>query len=132
MAKTYLLLAATIVFNSVGNVLLSKGLKGTGGLNTRRPEEVLRFFLRALGSGTIWFAIVLLILFFVAYLLVLSRADYSYVSPASAAGYALVAVLGYALLGEHVTRSRWLGVALICAGVVLVGRTPPKTAKRGQ
>src|SRR5215467_3232559 len=122
MAKTYLLLAATIVFNSVGNVLLSQGVKSTGGLNSRRPEEVLRFFLRAMGSGTIWLAIGLLILFFITYLLVLSRADFSYVSPASAAGYALVVLLGYGVLGERVSRTRSLGVALICAGVILVGR----------
>jgi uncharacterized membrane protein len=129
MNKTYSLLAATIIFNSAGNVLLSQGVKSTGGLNSRRPEEVLKFFLQALGTGTIWVGIGLLVLFFITYLLVLSRADFSYVSPASAAGYALVVLLGYAVLGEHVTRTRSLGVALICAGVILVGRTPPSTTK---
>jgi drug/metabolite transporter (DMT)-like permease len=129
---THLLLALTVVFNSLGNVLLSEGMKRNGNLNAWRPGEALRFFTRALGSGTIWLGIGVLLLFFVVYLVVLSRADYSYVSPASAAGYAVVALLGYTVLGEPVTPVRWAGIALICAGVALVGRTPPRTAKEGR
>lgn len=71
----------------------------------------------------------MLLLYFVAYLMMLSRADYSYVSPATAAGYAVVAVLGYTFLGETVTPVRWVGITLICAGVTLVGRTSPRTVK---
>jgi drug/metabolite transporter (DMT)-like permease len=32
-----------------------------------------------------------------------------------------------ALLGETVSLRRWIGVALICAGVFLVGQTKPST-----
>jgi len=129
---TTLLLALTVVFNALGNVLLSEGMKRTGNLSAWRPGEVLRFFLRALANGTIWLGIGMLLLFFAGYLIVLSRADYSYVSPASSAGYALVALLGYTILGEPVTPVRWAGIALICAGVALVGRTPSRTAKEGR
>ena len=126
-AKTYFLLALTVALNSAGNVLLGAGMKRTGSLAAWTVGGALRFFLRALSSGAIWLGIGLLLLFFVAYLLVLSRADYSYVSPASAAGYAVVALLGYAVLGEEVAPVRWLGIGLICAGVILVGRTAPNT-----
>ena len=126
-AKTYFLLALTVALNSAGNVLLGAGMKRAGSLDAWTAGGALRFFLRALSSGAIWLGIGLLLLFFVAYLLVLSRADYSYVSPASAAGYAVVALLGYAVLGEEVAPVRWLGIGLICAGVVLVGRTAPST-----
>jgi len=121
------LLALTVALNSAGNVLLGAGMKRAGSLDAWTVGGALRFFLRALSSGDVWLGIGLLLLFFVAYLLVLSRADYSYVSPASAAGYAVVALLGYAVLGEEVAPVRWLGIGLICAGVVLVGRTAPST-----
>ncbi len=49
--------------------------------------------------------------------------------PASAFGYVLVPLLGYAVLGEAVTSTRWAGVAFICLGVTLVGRTPPRTTE---
>jgi drug/metabolite transporter (DMT)-like permease len=80
-------------------------------------------------SGLIWLGIVSFLLFFVCYMLVLSWADYSYVTPASAVGYAIVPLLGYAVLGEVVTSMRWAGVGFICLGVMLVGCTPPRTTE---
>ncbi len=80
-------------------------------------------------SGMVWLGISCLLLFFVSYLLVLTWADYSYVMPASAVGYVIVTFLGYAVLGEEVTLTRWAGVSLICLGVMLVGRTPPRTTQ---
>lgn len=123
--KTYALLGMMVIFGSVGNVLLSRGMKELGGLHGWSFEGVWLFFVRTFSSGTIWLGIAMLLLFFISYLLVLSWADFSYVSPASAVGYGLVAVLGYLFLGEHVPPVRWLGIVLICAGVVLVGRTHP-------
>ena len=75
--------------------------------------------------------VTLLALFLVTFLLVLSWADYSYVQPASAAGYALVPLLAYAIAGENVSALRWGGVALISVGVLLIGRTPVRTSGQG-
>jgi len=59
----------------------------------------------------------------------LSWADLSYVQPASAIGYAMVALLGYLLLGESVSPTRWMGVLCICGGVALVGGTDASTTQ---
>ena len=45
--------------------------------------------------------------------------------------YAVVPLLGHFVLGENVTGLRWAGVALICVGVMFVGRTPPSTTEKG-
>lgn len=127
--KTFVLLALMVVFGSLGDILLSQGMKQLGSLQSWAPEVVVSFFGRALDSGTVWLAITLLILFLVSYMLVLSWADFSYVSPASAVGYVLVALMGYFFLGEHVPMTRWIGVALICVGVVVVGGTHPNTTQ---
>jgi drug/metabolite transporter (DMT)-like permease len=84
---------------------------------------------RVLASGTIWLGIGSLISFFVAYMLVLSWADYSYVQPASSVAYAVVALLAHYMLREVVSPLRWLGVLIICLGVVVVGHTPPRTTE---
>ena len=78
-------------------------------------------------GGTIWIAIGLLLSYFIAYLLVLSWADYSYVQPASSASYVLIALLAHFVLHETISPVRWLGVAVICTGVFVVGHTHPKT-----
>jgi drug/metabolite transporter (DMT)-like permease len=128
-AKTYVLLALMVAFGSVGDVTLSRGMKELGKLHAWSFHTVLPFFERAFGSGTIWLGIVLLLLFFISYMLVLSWADFSYVSPASAIGYGLVAAMGYFFLGEHVPTVRWIGVGLICVGVLIVGGTRPNTGQ---
>ncbi len=128
-AKTYVLLALMVTFGSGGDVLLSHGMKKLGELQAWSFEGVVLFFVRAMSSGTVWLGITLLLLFFISYLLVLSWADFSYVSPASAVGYVLVAVMGYVFLGEHVPAVRWVGVGLICVGVILVGATHPNTGQ---
>jgi uncharacterized membrane protein len=65
--------------------------------------------------------------FMVSYMTVLSWADYSYVMPAGAFGYALLTLLAVVFLHESVSPRRWIGVILICAGVLLVGQTKPRT-----
>ena len=123
--KTLILLAFMVTFGSSGDVLLSQGMKRVGELHTWAPGAAIAYFARAFGSTTIWLAIGLLMLFLLSYMLVLSWADFSYVSPASAIGYVLVALMGYFFLGEHVPATRWIGVGLICAGVFVVGGTQP-------
>ena len=130
-SKTYVLLALMVFFGSVGDVTLSHGMKQVGRLHAWSFDSALLFFVRALSSGTIWLGITLLLLFFVSYTVVLSWADFSYVSPASAVGYALVAVMGYFFLGEQVPVMRWVGVGLICVGVLFVGGTHPNTGQSG-
>lgn len=125
--KTYVSLALMVLFGSVGNVLLSKGMKQIGEVNDWSASALLELFLKTFTSGTIWLGVASLLVFLVSYLLVLSWADYSYVLPASATGYVVVPLLGYAVLHEVVTPVRWAGAVLICLGVALVGRTPPRT-----
>ncbi len=127
--KTYVLVVLMVLFSSVGNILLSKGMKQIGSVSFASPALLVAAFLQTITNRAIWLGISCFLLFFVAYLLVLSWADYSFVMPASATGYAIVPFLGYLLLGEVVPSTRWLGVACICLGVLLVGRTPPRTTE---
>lgn len=125
--KTALLLAVTVVLGAVGDLLLGAGMKEVGSVEPGSTAALARAFVRTFTNGEIWLGIASLLVFFVCYLVLISRVDYSYVQPASAVGYALVAVLGYAVLGEVVTVWRWAGIGCICLGVALVGQTPPRT-----
>jgi len=63
-------------------------------------------------------------------MLVLTWADYSFVQPASAFSYAVVALLSYFLLGEVVPLCAGPASQFICVGVFVVGRTPPRTTEK--
>jgi len=124
---TSLLLAITVALDAAGTLLLSGGMKHVGSIDAATLPIVVRAFGRAMARAEIWLGIASLIVWFVCSLVLFSRIDFSYVQPVSAIGYALVAVLGYVVMGEAVTAARWAGIVCICAGVSLIGRTPPRT-----
>lgn len=124
--KTYLLLVIIVIFAPLGNVLLGKGMKGIGSATTWNFRDGASLLLHILSSGYIWLGMASLLTFLIAYMLILSWADYSYVQPSSSLSYATVALLSHFLLGELISPLRWLGVLVICTGVFIVGRTTPR------
>jgi drug/metabolite transporter (DMT)-like permease len=128
--KTYVLILLMVILNPVSNILLKKGMNRAGMMASWAPAEVFHFFFRAFTTGAIWLGIGCLLAFFVAYLLVLSWADYSFVQPSSARANGLTALLAYLLLHEFITPLRWAGILLICAGVFVVGHTHPQTTEQ--
>jgi drug/metabolite transporter (DMT)-like permease len=125
--KTYLSIVLMIIAGPMGNVLLGKGMRHIGKFSVWPPSQLLHAGLRVFATGTIWLGIASLIAFFVAYMLALSWADYSFVQPASSLAYGVVAILGFWILHEEVSPLRWAGIAVICLGVFVVGRTNPRT-----
>jgi drug/metabolite transporter (DMT)-like permease len=127
--KTYLLIAVMVIAGPLGNVLLGRGMKHVREPAIWPPIELLHTTSKIFASASIWMGIGSLVTFFVAYMLVLSWADYSFVQPASSLAYGIVALLGYLMLGERVSPLRWAGIAIICLGVFVVGRTNPRTTE---
>jgi drug/metabolite transporter (DMT)-like permease len=125
--KTFILIFMIVVFAPLGNVLLGKGMKSIGPATHWAAADLCNIFTRIISSGYVWLGIASLLTFFVAYMLVLTWADYSYVQPATSFSYAVIALMGYLLLGEVISPLRALGIATICLGVFIVGRTPPRT-----
>jgi drug/metabolite transporter (DMT)-like permease len=121
--RKYLVLAAIIVFASVGDISLSYGMKRVGAISLARWTELFAAVLNP------WVAlgIVLLLGFFAAYLSALSWSDLTYVLPATSLGYVLLALLSVWLLGERVSVSRWIGILLVSSGVAIVTRGPSAT-----
>ena len=129
--KTSILLVLLVVLNSAGNFFFGLGMKRIGALQGWSRAALHSAFIAIFSNAWIWLGIVSMLLFLATLMLVLSWADFSYVLPATASMYAVVPLLGHFVLGESVTGLRWIGVALICLGVVFVGRTPPNTTKKG-
>jgi drug/metabolite transporter (DMT)-like permease len=125
--KTFLLILVMVIAGPLGNVLLGKGMKQAGKLPVWPPPEAVHTALHVFGTSSIWLGVASLLTFFLANVLVLSWADYSYVQPASSVAYGVAALLAYFMLGEPVSPLRWLGIAIICLGVLVVGQTNPRS-----
>ena len=74
--------------------------------------------------------ILLLLAFFACYMSALSWADLTYVLPATSLGYVLVALIARFGFHEEISPTRWLGIALIAAGVGFVAAGPSVTPSR--
>lgn len=124
--KTLVMILAMVVCANTGDLLLKRGMTRIGAVEISAPG-LLHAFFATVTSGTIWMGIAFLLGFMLCYMTVLSWADYSYVMPAGAFGYALLTLLAVVFLHESVSPRRWVGVILICLGVLLVGQTKPRT-----
>jgi drug/metabolite transporter (DMT)-like permease len=127
--KAYILIAIMVIAGPIGNLLIAKAMKNVGEIRYWPPSELLPVFLKVFGSPTIWLGISSLIAFIVAFMLALSVADYSYVQPAAAIGYLVIAVLGVIVLHEHVSPLHWAGIVVICLGVSFIRGTNPRTTE---
>jgi uncharacterized membrane protein len=119
----YLVLILVMICGACGDVCLSRGMKSTGGIS---PTSLTDLF-AALTNPWVIAGILLLIGFMSAYLTALSWADLTFVLPATAVGYIVMALLARFFLQEDVTTKRWLGIMLIVAGVGFVAGGPSKT-----
>jgi len=125
--RKYLVLAAMILFNALGDVSLEYGMNKMGAIHAGRLTDAVA----AVFTPWVLTGILLLLCFFACYLSALSWADLSYVIPATALGYVVIALLSEWLLGQTVTLTRWAGIALVGGGVLFLARGPALTLAEG-
>jgi drug/metabolite transporter (DMT)-like permease len=119
----YLILLAVMLTASVGDTLLSRGMSQIGPVNFHN----LPLLFHALFNPFIASGIVLLIGFFACYMTALSWADLTFVMPATAFGYVVVALLSRFWLHEYLSLYRWAGIVLIVCAVGFVAGGPSRT-----
>jgi len=124
--KTLVMVLLMVVCANTGDLLLKRGMMRIGEVQIS-VAGLWQALLATMHNGTIWLAILFLLGFTLCYMTAVSWADYSYVMPAGAFGYAVQTMLAVVVLHEAVNTKRWIGVIVICIGVLLVGQTKPST-----
>lgn len=126
--KTLLVVLVMVLCANLGDLMLKRGMLQIGAVQISTPG-IWHALLSTIHNGTIWLGILFLIGFTFCYMTAVSWADYSYVMPAGAFGYAIQTMLAVVILHEAVNAQRWIGVVLIVTGVMLVGQTHPSTTQ---
>ena len=121
--RKYLVLAGVTLCASIGDSLLSRGMKQVGSISLRHLPDVILAVL----NPSVALGILLLLGFFACYMTALSWADLTYVLPATSLGYVLLTLIAKFYLHETVTTARWIGIVLISAGVGFVTQGPALT-----
>ena len=121
---TWTLILSGVALNAVAQLLLK--------VATRQLAHFSDFGLRTLTDSVLilaksvpfWVGMVCYGTSLCVWLAALSKAPVSTAYPMLSLGYILVAVVSVVWLGESLSMAKVLGIALICAGVVLVSRSP--------
>lgn len=124
--KTLVVVLVMVLCANIGDLLLKSGMTHVGSVEIS-AVGLSHTLLLAMLNSTIWLGILFLAGFMASYMTVMSWADYSYVMPIGAFGYAVNTLLAKIFLHETVSPQRWVGVFIVCVGVLLVGQTKPVT-----
>ncbi len=121
--RQYLILGLVAVSAPLGDSCLSRGMAAMPAITLAHPESLIA----AVFTPWIALGILLLIGFFASYLTALSWADLTFVLPATAFGYVIIALLARFWLHEAISIERWAGILLITLGVGFVAQGPSLT-----
>lgn len=126
MWKTLLFLVLALTAAGLGNIALSKGMQAFGPPEVHTFFSLFDYFASCVRNPFVILGILLELAYFIFWLLVLSEADVSWAVPMNAVEYIFVGFLAVFMLGEKVTLSRWIGIALITAGCYFMLRSHKK------
>ena len=114
--RTFLLIAAVVLLNALGDLSLTWGLRNIPQTLAANPLHYVEAMLNPFVAA----GITMLIFWLLTRMALMSWADLSFVLPVTSVGYILVALLGRFFLHEQVSAARWLGIFMILCGAILV------------
>jgi drug/metabolite transporter (DMT)-like permease len=124
--RRYLVLGLVALTSAFGDTSLAVGMKRVGPVSLSHPDALIS----ALRTPWVLGGVLMLVIFFASYLTALSWADLTFVLPATSLAYVAVAFLSRFWLHEQISPERWLGIALITAGVGFVTQGPASTPRQ--
>ena len=109
-----------LVFEAIGVVFLSGGLKQIGEPKTINGAEIASLIIRGATNKNILLGVFFEAIFFGFLLYMLSQKDVSIVWPLTALGFVITSLAARIFLNEEISSVRWAGICLIVLGAGLV------------
>ena len=109
-----------LVFEAIGVVFLSGGLKQIGEPKTINAAEIASLIIRGATNKNILLGVLFEAIFFGFLLYMLSQKNVSIVWPLTALGFVITSLAARIFLKEQISSVRWAGICLIVLGASLV------------
>jgi drug/metabolite transporter (DMT)-like permease len=122
MSTKLLFISLSVFLGVIGQLAFKQGMLKIGQIS-KNIFDLIPYYFKAIVNPYIWLGIISYGISFLIWLGVLSRVELSYARPLVASGYILVAVFSWWFWGENLGWQRWIGIALIAVGVVLVSKS---------
>ncbi|MBB3949507.1 transporter [Aureimonas jatrophae] len=111
----------TVFTNAAAQMMLKYGMMQLGPLSFAGMNPILKI-LQIVFSPFVFLGLLTFVISMASHLFVLSKVELSYAYPFLSLAYVVVAVAAWMLFGEQLTAARIGGIALICAGTVLIAK----------
>ncbi len=116
--KSYLLVACSVILGVLGQLFMKKGMVVLGPLDESTIMTAFAIVFQPwVFSGLVSYGLAMMI-----WVVVLSRLDLSYAYPLLSSGYVLVALGSWWMFGDSISATRWAGILVISAGVLLTAK----------
>jgi multidrug transporter EmrE-like cation transporter len=119
---TWLLILSGVGLNAAAQLLLKSATRSLAGITAFSLQTLPDIIVALAKSPPFWGGMLCYGLSVCVWIAALTKAPVSTAYPMLSLGYVVVAVAAVAWLGESMTVAKIAGIALICAGVVLVSR----------
>jgi multidrug transporter EmrE-like cation transporter len=114
-------MAASVVFAVGGQLTLKRAMEDVGTIRLDDVKRPLGTVGRVVGEPKVWLGLFLFGISAAFYLIVLSRIPLSVAYPLGGMQYLIVVGMSRFILHEEVPSLRWLGVAVVTLGILLIG-----------
>ncbi len=118
------LIGFSVITSVAGQTTIKLGVEhpDASSLGTSGALALIQFVLR---SPLVLLGLFLYAISASAWIIVLSRVDLSYAYPFVALNFVLITIVSRLFLSETVPSLRWIGIGVICLGILLVARSGP-------
>ena len=123
MMKSLALVLANVLVGAVGQLMLKVGMTQVGRIGAEQVSHPVETLVRMFTTPLILVALPLYGGAMILWLVAISRLDLSFAYPLLALAFVINPLLARLLLGESIPWERWVGIFVICIGVVIVSRT---------
>lgn len=107
---------------AVGQILVRRGMQQVGGLENYAPLALASYFWNSVCNPYVIVGTILNTVFYVLFLATLSWTGVTVALPMTAIEYVFAIFLAVMILREQVPTIRWIGIALVIIGVILIAR----------
>jgi drug/metabolite transporter (DMT)-like permease len=122
MLRVIIAMIAATGSAAFGQILLRRGMLQVGSLESYSPGPLIAYFWHALCNPWVVGGTILNAVFYFLFMAALSWTGVTVAVPMTAIEYGFVALMAVTILKESVPPVRWVGIAFVILGVILIAR----------
>ncbi|MBZ5601797.1 MAG: EamA family transporter [Acidobacteriia bacterium] len=116
----WVLILIIVACNAAGDLLDAAGMKHHGEIRHFGPRALAHLIASLIHNRYVIAGLCAMATAFLAQMSLLSISDLSFALPASASSYFVETLLAKWILGEKISRTRWMGACFVACGVALL------------